>query len=57
VTPPKLIKIYPEKRCHPCASISIAAATEQVKYLFTDNGLPPDVVKRFEQKGITVVLE
>lgn len=36
--------------------ISIAATPEQVKYLFTDNGLPSGAIKSFEQKGITVVL-
>jgi DeoR/GlpR family transcriptional regulator of sugar metabolism len=36
--------------------MSIAAAPEQVKYLFTDNGLPSGTIKSFEQKGITVVL-
>jgi DeoR family transcriptional regulator of aga operon len=36
---------------------SIAAAPEQVNYLFTDGGLPQNTVDHFKQKGITVVLD
>ena len=37
--------------------ISIAATPEQVKYLFSDKGLLPEVAQSFERQGITVVLE
>lgn len=35
---------------------SIAARPNQIRYLFTDSGLDPEVVKRFEEKGIKVVI-
>jgi DeoR/GlpR family transcriptional regulator of sugar metabolism len=41
---------------HNSGGTSIAATPEQVKYLFTDHDLSPDAVRRFEEKGITVVL-
>jgi DeoR/GlpR family transcriptional regulator of sugar metabolism len=35
---------------------SIAATPEQVKYIFTDHDISSAVVRRFEEKGITVIL-
>jgi len=39
-----------------CGGTSIAAAPEQVKYLFTDSDLPAEAVTQFQKKSVIVVL-